>query len=119
MSLLTEESSAAVTDTLLENTIKATTAVGKSNITLSDRIARMVLEEEARTRWLRLAASLSALSLVILAIGLSPFIMGRKAQANPLSSFAAAISISYPLSPQPPQPETSSAPARESHCDSR
>ncbi len=92
---LTEESQAALPDSLVEATLRAGTDPAGS-VGVSRRVASMVLLEENGGRWARLASSLGLLVVLILVLGASRMAEGRKSEATeplPLSTPASGLVV--------------------------
>ena len=89
---LTEEVSADVPLSLLDSTLKAGLA-GLERVSVSSRVALMVIEEESTRRWARMVASWAVLALLVILFGTSRMALGRKALA------ALPTSLAMPSSP--------------------
>jgi RNA polymerase sigma factor (sigma-70 family) len=95
---LTEEVSADVPMSLLDSTLKAG-LVGLKRISVSRRVASMVIEEESTRRWVRMIGSWGVLLLLVIVFGTSRLALARKAQAALPASLAipsAPSSMLYP-----------------------
>jgi RNA polymerase sigma factor (sigma-70 family) len=114
---LTEEVSAAVPDPLLDSTVKAGLS-GVDGATVSRRVASMVIEEEAKWRWTRFAASWSLLMVLVFIFGASRMALGRKARPAPANPVAAALSTPFasPALAGASSPTSDLQPAVEGHC---
>ena len=91
MTSMSEKSSAAVPESLLEATVEAGRA-RLTNIGVSRRIASMVLEEESRSRKARTIASLSFVAALIFLFGSSRLALARKPETGRPSASAAVRS---------------------------
>ena len=77
---LTEEVSAAVPEPLLDSTLKAG-LVADEKLSVSRRVASMVIQEEARRRLARMVGSWTILILLLMIFGASRVAWARRAQA--------------------------------------
>jgi polysaccharide export outer membrane protein len=119
---LTEEASAALPDTLLDATIKAGSHQS-GGVGVSRRIASMVLQEEDRSRWVRMTGSWSLLITLVMILWVSRVALGRRAEIAPPASLAtSSASLSAaPSSPlaSPPAPVTMPGAAQLPHCQAQ
>jgi RNA polymerase sigma factor (sigma-70 family) len=95
---LTEEASAEVPGLLLDSTVHAG-LTGAEEAIVSRKVASMVLEEEASSRWARLATSWSVLLVLLVVFGASRVVLGRKAIAA--LPTAQGLNPAIPINTQP------------------
>jgi RNA polymerase sigma factor (sigma-70 family) len=91
---LTEEVSAEVPGPLLDSTLDAGLA-GLEAVSVSRKVASMVVAEEAARKWTRMVASWAVLVLLVIVFGTSRMALGRKVQA------AASMPIAIPSAAPP------------------
>jgi polysaccharide export outer membrane protein len=116
---LTEPASASVPDSLLFATLRAGSH-GAGGVGVSRRVALMVLQEEGRRRWFRIAGTWGLLVALLLVFWSSRMALGGKAEDSPPISLAvssaglgpARPNLAAPVAPIPSQPPLV-------HCQSR
>jgi polysaccharide biosynthesis/export protein len=117
---LTEEASAALPDTLLDATLRAG-AHRSGGVGVSRRVATMVLQEEDRSRWVRMTGSWSLLFTLVMVLWVSRIALGRRAEITPpasLSASSASLNVAPPcLVPGPAAPM--SGPSTPMHSQDR
>jgi polysaccharide biosynthesis/export protein len=116
---LTEEASAALPDSVLDATLRAG-AHRSGGVGVTRRVASMVLQEEARNRWIQMAGSWGLLVSLVLIFG-SRMAMGHKAEDVPSTPLAAptadprAVPVNFFSVPA----ASNSGPVSGAHCQAR
>jgi polysaccharide export outer membrane protein len=116
---LTEEASAALPDSVLDATLRAG-AHPSGGVGVTRRVASMVLQEEARNRWIQMVGSWGLLVTLLLIFG-SRMALGHKAEDVPSIPLAAptadprAVPVNFFTVPA----ASNSAPVSGAHCQAR